>query len=139
MTTTGRPASLTGDLLARKGHAAPANLGAAPLARQGAINVAPPRVIEMGTGCNGAAPARAGAPCDDRAGVANPADRARLTLRLDEARHRRLKVTSAYLQRSQNDIIMAALDAYLEHVSPEILGSDCACLASAMGARRRHG
>jgi hypothetical protein len=62
------------------------------------------------------------------------AARARLTLRLDETRHLRLKLTSAHLQRSLQEILTEALDRYLDQVSPEMLSSNCVCLKA-----RSHG
>jgi hypothetical protein len=63
-------------------------------------------------------------------GTASPTneDRARVTLRLDEARHFRLKLASAHMQQSLQEILNAALDHYLDQVGPEILRDGCVCI-----------
>ena len=48
-----------------------------------------------------------------------------LTLRLDRERHRRLKVFCARRQQTTQEVMLNALDAYLE-----ACGADCACLRS---------
>jgi predicted transcriptional regulator len=52
-----------------------------------------------------------------------------LTLRLDRARYTRLKILAARRARSGQEVLIKALDAYLEACA-----TDCACLRSA--ARR---
>jgi hypothetical protein len=56
-------------------------------------------------------------------------DRVALTLRLDRARYTRLKILAARRARSGQEVLIKALDAYLEACA-----TDCACLRSA--ARR---
>ena len=91
-------AQLTAALMTRKGEAQPSRLFTLP------TPVAP-------------------APRPERPDV--PAkDRRRLTLRLDPERHMRLKLAAAHLDLSLQDILIAALDAYLAREAP------CACLAS---------
>jgi hypothetical protein len=122
-----RRARLTSDLLVRKGQAiptggfahagielgqplpAPAALGAA---RANGVAAPGPLPADL-------APARSPG---RRAGVARE-PRIALTLRLDRERHRRLKVFSARRQQSTQEILIQALDAYLEACN-----ADCACL-----------
>jgi predicted transcriptional regulator len=119
---------LTSDLLVRKGQAIPtggfAHAGIelsqplpAPAARGAArVNGVPapaPLAVD-------AAPARS--PGRRTATAAREA-RVALTLRLDRERHRRLKVFSARRQQSTQEVLLEALDAYLE-----ACGADCACL-----------
>lgn len=98
------PAKLTSHLLARKGGAAPAALGAH-------TPQPAPRTRTALPGRNTGAPAR-------------------LTLRLDERRHLRLKLTAAHLQQSLQAVLSEALDRYLDQVSPEMLSNNCVCLAA---------
>lgn len=51
--------------------------------------------------------------------------RAALTLRLDPDRHLRLKIYSAYVRRKIQDVLVAALDDYLNR---KATGGGCACL-----------
>jgi hypothetical protein len=53
--------------------------------------------------------------------------RAKLSVRLDQERHLRLKLAAAHLRRSSQTIMLEALDEYLAKVAPAI-GGDCACL-----------
>ena len=52
-------------------------------------------------------------------------DRVALTLRLDRARYTRLKILAARRARSGQELLLRALDAYLEACAV-----DCACLRS---------
>jgi hypothetical protein len=81
------PAKLTSHLLARKGGAARAALGTS--APRPSPRTRPASARDTG------APAR-------------------LTLRLDERRHLRLKLTAAHLQQSLQAILIEALDRYLD-------------------------
>lgn len=114
------PARLTAALLARKGNALPSGFAAPP---RTAGNAGPrgPRLAPESSG---------GGRCGD-------GPRARITLRLDETRHLRLKLTAAHLNRSLQDITTEALDRYLDQMSPEILANDCACLAAARAGRAK--
>ena len=103
------PASLTSRLLVKKGGAQPASVtpGNADLGNLGLVV--------------------------DSSAQAKPrprakAQRTQVTLRLDSSRHRRLKLTSAHLRVSQQDLVTAALDAYLNDISAELLNSDCTCI-----------
>ncbi len=48
--------------------------------------------------------------------------RASVALRLDEGRRRRLKIAAAYLRKSTQAMLLAALDHYFERVVPEPRG-----------------
>jgi hypothetical protein len=61
--------------------------------------------------------------------AAHDDDRVALTLRLDRARYTRLKILAARRARSGQEVLLKALDAYLEACA-----ADCACLRRA--ARR---
>ncbi|MFT5540351.1 MAG: hypothetical protein ACI82H_001881 [Alphaproteobacteria bacterium] len=60
----------------------------------------------------------------------SPEGRARVTLRLNEARHFRLKLAGAHMQQSLQEILTAALDHYLDQVGPEILREGCVCIGA---------
>jgi hypothetical protein len=127
MTQTAR---LTSALLARKGQAFPTGGFACPTIDLGQPLPAPdklgPRrgvVLAQGTPeCAGGAlatrlrllrrPPRQG---DD--------GRVALTLRLDRERHRRLRIFAARHERTSQEVILRALDVYLE-----ACGADCPCL-----------
>jgi hypothetical protein len=122
-----RRAKLTGDLLVRKGHASPtggfAHAGIDLGQRlPGPAKPDAPRAAGILTinplGAH-AAPARS----PKRRAGARDEDRVALTLRLDRERHRRLKVFCARGQQTTQEVLLKALDAYLE-----ACGADCACL-----------
>lgn len=48
-----------------------------------------------------------------------------LTLRVDQTRHKRLKLLAAQTRRSSQEILMAALDAYLEAAASDMPYCDC--------------
>ena len=110
-------AKLTSSLLARKGSAAPAALGSVALALRQvdsaphAAKDASPAYGRDGGGCAGKAPPR-------------------MTFRLDEVRHLRLRLAAAHLQRSRQDVLTEALDRFLDQISPEILANNCVCLTA---------
>ncbi len=56
--------------------------------------------------------------------------RRRITLRLDAARHRRLKLAATHLGVSLQDVLIAALDGHLTRVAPGIVSGGCACLSN---------
>jgi hypothetical protein len=62
-------------------------------------------------------------------------DRRRITLRLDPGRHVRLKLASAHLDRSIQDILIDALDDHLARVAPNVAEGGCACLAGESDAK----
>lgn len=94
-------ASLSGRLLARKGAARPS-----------AMNGRQPFVSDR-------------AAAQQVAAVQTPAggERARISLRLDPVRHRRLRIAAAHLDCSLQDLLIAALDAHLADLVPA-----CPCL-----------
>jgi hypothetical protein len=57
----------------------------------------------------------------------------RLTFRLDDARHTRMKLALAHLHLSGQGLVLAALDHYLERVVPTLVGEQCACLGRGEG------
>ena len=115
-----RRVKLTSDLLVRKGQASPtggfAHTGidlSQPLPAATALDL--PRIgAALGNGRPAVAARRASARTEGRIA---------LTLRLDRDRHRRLKVFCARGQQTTQEVMLKALDAYLEAG-----GADCACL-----------
>lgn len=87
MTKVRSLAALTGDLLARKGAARPA---------------IPPEVVRQQDVLRTAYPAQTG-----------PGSRAAFTLRLDAARHRKLRYAAAEQNCSAQQIVCQALDEFL--------------------------
>jgi cellulose biosynthesis protein BcsQ len=55
-----------------------------------------------------------------------PADRVNLTVRIDRTLHTRLRVLAARQQRTNQDIVEGALEAYLH-----VFAAGCACVRSA--------
>ena len=98
-------AILSSGLLARKGAALPTSLAAVPLSPRAAIGDVP-------------APA----------GAAVPRRNAKVSLRLDPERHRKLRLAAVHLGRSGQRILIDALDAHLARCAETIAGGDCACL-----------
>jgi hypothetical protein len=60
----------------------------------------------------------------------NPPGEVRLSFHVDADRHRRLKLATAHLRRTGQEFVIAAVDHYLDHVVPGLLGRDCRCLAT---------
>jgi hypothetical protein len=60
------------------------------------------------------------------AATAGAPDRISLTVRIDRALHARLRALAARQQRSHQDIVEGALDAYLN-----VFGAGCACIGDA--------
>ena len=91
MSARSKPAQLSSTLVARKGEAVPART----------VPPAPSKAtMAPATGADEAAP---------------PADLTSMTLKLDDERYRRLKELGMRRpRRSSQDILVAALDAYLE-------------------------
>jgi hypothetical protein len=125
------PARLTPELLARKGQALPTT-GFAHAVALGRPLLGPD---QRARGRYDGAP-RAGAEARQATGDRRqePAgrrqeDRVALTVRLDRERHRRLRIFGARYACSSQDVIVRALDAYLE-----TCGDDCACLRGAAEA-----
>jgi hypothetical protein len=116
-----RRVKLTSDLLVRKGQASPtggfAHAGidlSQPLPAPTTLDLLPRIGTALGNGRPAVALRRARARTEDRVA---------LTLRLDRDRHRRLKVFCARGQQTTQEVLIKALDAYLEAG-----GADCACL-----------
>lgn len=91
----GAPAKLTGALLARKGSAVPAGHAPGP-ARQ---------------------PVH---PAGSRAGGATE-KHVKLSLRLDAERHHRLRLTAEHMGMSLQEVLVRALDSYLDQVGAEVI------------------
>ena len=66
-----------------------------------------------------------------------PDARARISLRLDDERHLRLKLTAAHLQKKLQDVVIAALDGYLDQIGPAVMNGNCACLDGGCAARAK--
>lgn len=115
-----QPARLTGALLARKGTASPADglAGAAMALSQPLPPWSVPRPVAVRESARNPHPA-----------PGQPEERVAMTLRLDPSRHTRLKICAARRNRTSQDVVTEALDAYLE-----ACGGDCACLRGAGGA-----
>jgi hypothetical protein len=59
-----------------------------------------------------------------------------LTVRLDDVQHLRLRLVTAYLESSAQDLFVTALDAYLDQL-PSTIPGNCACLKARMGPGSR--
>ncbi|MDZ7711811.1 MAG: hypothetical protein U5L06_01215 [Rhodovibrio sp.] len=103
-------ASLNARLLARKGDARPAPIDTG----EGRARPTPPRPVAGSWQVPAVWP-------EEPAG--DPRARARVSLRLDEARHRRLRLAAIHLDASLQQILTHALDRYLAQVAP-----DCPCM-----------
>jgi len=55
-------------------------------------------------------------------------NRVRVALRLDDMRHRGLRLAAAHMRKSVQAVMLAALDHYLERIVPNTLGEPCPCL-----------
>ncbi len=130
MSTQMKTASLSGNLLARKGTALPAKLVTAqscPAPQNSAAAKSTPPSAHLRK-VPGDAPggSRGGASGDTK-----PHDgeaRARITLRLDADRHLKLKLAGAHLRRSSQQILVEALDSYLKTSVPILMDDECGCL-----------
>jgi len=74
-----------------------------------------------------AAPSRLLSPAAKRR-AAREDTRLRVPLRLDAARHRRLRIAAAHFHKSAQAVMLAALDNYLDRIAPSALDEPCACL-----------
>lgn len=126
-----QPARLTSSLLARKGQALPAS--AQPRAAISTSQPSPPVPL--------ACPGRRRAdnvrslriPAASTAGRSNrhkvgQNSRVALTVKLERARHARLKILAARQQRTSQDVMIEALDALLEACGPA-----CECMRTGAG------
>jgi hypothetical protein len=127
-----QPARLTADLLARKGHALPtggfahAKLDLIPpqptIAKPERQPQAPASRRQRSTGAP-REPGRPRQPASD--------ERVAFTLRLDPERHGRLRILAARRGCSGQEMLLKALDAYLEACA-----TDCPCLRTPKASRR---
>jgi len=113
---------LTGALLARKGGASPSFLA----------QVHPP--VDGLPAAVAHRPSRAAAPHANDAGEAAQGGasrdhhgRIKLSFRLDQDRHLRLKLAAAHTDRHIQDILTAALDRYLTDLAPAVKSGGCTC------------
>jgi hypothetical protein len=122
-------ASLTSALLVRKGAAVPAGYVSLAAAVRGvrAPEAAEAAVTPIAEAGRAARPRR-------RRSAADP--RARISLRLDDERHLKLKLTAAHLHKKLQDVVIAALDGYLDQVGPAVMNGNCACLDGGCAAAR---
>ena len=121
-----KAASLSSSLLVRKGSAAPADLSLVPASRRHTVKVQskePPRSSCL----HQAEIAAAKAAGHDEPG--SGAYTAKFTLRLDRERHLRLKLLAAHLHLSAQEMLVEALDAYLDRAVPQAVRNNCSCLA----------
>lgn len=127
-------AALTGALLANKGAAVPSGTVSSFLdeytSPKAAVSLRPGREEQPTRSTSGAAASKAEPNAGHSLKDTVPPEtgaRAKLSVRLDQARHLKLKLAAAHLRRSSQTIMLEALDAYLTQVTPSI-GGDCACL-----------
>lgn len=111
------PASLTSTLLVRKGAAIPAGYTALTAAR--AARAARP--VGASAQAVAVSPKR-------RRSERLPDPRTRISLRLDPDHYLRLKLSAAHLHRNLQEVLIAALDAYLQKMGTEVNHGNCACL-----------
>jgi hypothetical protein len=148
MTPFKEVAMLTSSLLARKGAAAPASLALAPLpatvppaATAPLHQPVPPRLEgwlppPFGTARPPRQPSVQPAPEAPR----QPADEtphgklAKVSLRLDTDRHLKLRLAAAHQGRSGQQLLLSALDAYLDGVSSAAMNCNCTCLKRKSGS-----
>ncbi len=129
-------ASLTSDLLARKGGATPASL-MFPLAGGSLAGASAPRVELRLPPSEPPKPRRAeprigATPPKARSGGGTPPGRrgksAKVSLRLDADRHQRLRLVCLHAGMSGQQVLLAALDEYLDRVARQVMDGKCACL-----------
>lgn len=156
-------ASLTGALLVRKGAAIPVQLVQQALADEQGKSIPqhlvpralrPLSLVRPTTlravdspatfdepSAAPAAPGSTAAPllAGGGGGMAPPPDRAKLSLRVDRSRHLRVKLVAAHLRLRVQDILTAALDSYLNRVSPDVSAGKCACVTPPEDAQKTQG
>jgi hypothetical protein len=59
-----------------------------------------------------------------------------VTLPLDPTRHRRLRLAAAHLDQTEDALMIAALDHYLDRVVSPLLDGRCACLEEGRTSRQ---
>jgi hypothetical protein len=120
-----QPARLTAELLARKGQALPT--GGFAHAKLDLVPPPPSAARLEQQRCGSSLTREALLPDLRRPVPGRPEhlddERVALTLRLDRARYTRLKILAARRARSGHEVLLNALDAYLEACA-----TDCACL-----------
>jgi hypothetical protein len=57
-----------------------------------------------------------------------------VALPLDAARHRRLRLAAAHLDQTEEALMVAALDHYLDRIVAALLDGRCACLEEGRGS-----
>jgi hypothetical protein len=121
MNTPPEAASLTSALLVRKGAAVPAGyVSLATVVRSRASETGEATVTPL------AEASRTRATRPRRRAALDP--RTRISLRLDDDRHLKLKLTAAHLHKKLQDVVIAALDGYFDQVGPAVMNGQCACL-----------
>lgn len=110
-----KTASLTSALLVTKGDAAP--------------TTRPERYLEQAGTNIQLFPSRPMRPATSHAPTGRDAGQTRVSLRVNSARHLRLRVAAAHLGVTANGLMVAAIDHYLDAVLPTQMESHCACLA----------
>jgi hypothetical protein len=123
-------ASLTSALLVRKGAAVPAGYATLAATVRG-LRAADPIFVDGAP----LAPGEAGAKRARRRRPSAPDPRTRISLRLDDERHLKLKLTAAHLHKKLQDIVIAALDGYLDQVGPAVMSGNCVCLDGSCAMR----
>ena len=101
-----KTASLTASLLAGKGAAAPST-ERAPLDIASNIQLLPQPEPGRVVGDEGTL---------------------RVTLRMSAVRHLRLRLAAAHLGRSNQALMLAAIDHYIDHILPTLMAGHCACI-----------
>lgn len=122
---------LTGSLLARKGTATPSfltqvhpPLGALPAA----LSHERPRAANKADDCG---PCAGDADIGPSTAARDHHGRVKLSFRLDQDRHLRLKLAAAHTDRHIQDILTAALDRYLTDLAPAVKSGGCTCYPKA--------
>lgn len=127
MSTPPEPASLTSALLVRKGTAVPAGYVSLAAAVR-SVRSEPAEATVTPLDAHAGARRR-------RQQESVPDARVRISLRLDEERHLKLKLTAAHMQKKLQDVVIAALDGYLDQIGPAVMNGHCACLEGGCAAR----
>jgi hypothetical protein len=131
-------AALTGSLLARKGNAMPASLGGLPphpLMPQRVDGWLPPPFPPEPMQPRRPAPRPVTEIAAPRTASAElPRRGVKVSLRLDEERHLKLRLAAAHQHRSGQEILLAALDAYLKTCAVSAMDGSCACLKRSAGS-----
>ncbi len=55
-------------------------------------------------------------------------DSLRVSMRIDQSRHKRLRLAAALLGENRQALLVAALDNYLDSVMPTLMDEHCPCL-----------